>query len=143
MVCMYCGDDTQVVNSRLQRRSNQIWRRRKCRACRAVFSSLEAVDFTTSLSLATSQNIGSSGKVKTRLQPFSRDILFVSILDSCRHRKTAVGDATALTSTILGRILPLIHDGVIDRNDLIVIVAETLKRFDKAAHVYYAAYHPI
>lgn len=134
MVCIYCGSGTQVVNSRLQRRSNQVWRRRKCLVCSSTFSSLEAADLLLSLSYRTSQNA---------LHPFSRDILFISIYESCKHRKNAVSDANALTATILGRLRPYMKDAVIERQDVINTTQQILKRFDRAAATFYAAYHPL
>jgi len=132
MVCIYCGKDTQVINSRLQRRSNQIWRRRKCLNCKSVFTSQEAVDLPKSLSFRTSQNA---------LQPFSRDILFISIFEACKHRKHAIVDASGLTDTVLGRLRPYMTDAVIDSAQVIKTTLAVLKRFDKAASVFYAAYH--
>src|SRR4051812_1815954 len=113
MVCIYCNGSTQVINSRLQRRVNQTWRRRKCLKCNGVFTSLEGVDFSSSLSFRASHNRSKVQPSTTSLQPFQRDILFASILDSCKHRKDAVSDATALTGTILGRLRPHMQDAVI------------------------------
>jgi transcriptional repressor NrdR len=142
MVCIYCSGDTQVINSRLQRRANQVWRRRHCLKCKSVFTSSEGVDLSKSLSFRTSQNTSVSNKPVTVIEPFQRDILFASILDSCKHREAAVSDATALTGTILGRLRPYMKAAVIDREAVIKVTRETLKRFDKAAAVQYAAYHP-
>jgi transcriptional regulator NrdR family protein len=143
MVCIYCSSDTQVINSRLQRRANQTWRRRKCVKCKSVFTSLEGADYASSLTFRTSQNNDASAKAKAALQPFQRDVLFVSILESCKHRKTATQDATALTDTILGRLRPHMTNAVLDRTDVIKTALPILKRFDKAAGVHYRAYHPL
>ena len=143
MVCIYCGKETHVINSRLQRRSNQIWRRRKCHECKSIFTSLEGADLALSVSFRRSQNTNIKGTTATSLEPFRRDILFLSILESCKHRKTAVEDATALTGTILSRLRPLMTGAVIDRIDLDTITLPILERFDRAAAVHYAAFHPI
>lgn len=140
MVCLYCQSETSVVNSRLQRRANQVWRRRKCQVCKSVFSTLESADLSLSLSFRTSQN---SHNNKTSLQPFQRDILFASILDSCKHRKTPVSDATALTGTILGRLRPHMTGAIVDRDQVVKTCLQILKRFDKAAAVHYQAFHPL
>ena len=139
MVCIYCGKDTKVINSRLQRRANQVWRRRKCLTCNSVFSSLEASDLSLSLSFRTSH----ISPNRTYLQPFQRDVLFMSILDSCKHRKTAVSDATALTGTVLSKLRPLMTGAVIDREEVVKTTYQILKRFDKAASVQYLAFHPL
>jgi transcriptional regulator NrdR family protein len=143
MVCIYCSEETQVVNSRLQRRSNQTWRRRRCLGCESVFTTLEGADYASSLSFRTSQNTGKIGTSKTSLCSFQRDILFVSILESCKHRKTATEDATALTGTVLGRLRPLMTGAIIDRDDVVTITLSVLKKFDRAAAVHYAAFHPL
>ena len=132
MVCIYCGSATRVINSRLQKRVNHVWRRRSCPNCKAVFTSIEAADLASSLSFATSHN---------EAQPFSRDRLFISLYDSLRHRPSAFDDATALTATILSKVTPRAKSAVVPRALLIQTTIETLKHFDKAAYVSYAAFH--
>jgi hypothetical protein len=78
------------------------------------------------------------------LEPFQRDILFVSVLDSLRHRNTATGDATALTDTVLRDVSTCRDsDGTINRDKLVTLVATVLTRFDHAAGVHYRAFHPV
>jgi transcriptional repressor NrdR len=135
MVCTYCGGPTSVVNSRHQKRANQVWRRRRCDNCQSVVTTVEGLDYAASLSIKTGTGA---------LRPFQRDILFISVYDSLRHRKTAVSDAEALTATIL-RELPrtFTAERAVDRAELIRLVVSTLQRFDKAAAVQYAAFHPL
>jgi transcriptional repressor NrdR len=135
MVCTYCGGQTAVVNSRHQKRANQVWRRRRCLACNSIVTTVEGLDFTASISLKTAASV---------LEPFQRDILFISVYESLRHRKTAVADAEALTATIL-RALPTCFnkDRSVERSKLVSLVATTLQRFDKAAAVQYQAFHPL
>lgn len=132
MVCVYCESDTKVVNSRLQKKANQVWRRRKCLNCHAIFTTLEWVDASQAISI----------RRKRQFEPFSRDILLLSVYDSLRHRKTAMQDATELTKTIIGRLHPLISNAAINRDDLVKITAEILDRFDKVAATHYKAFHP-
>lgn len=135
MVCYYCGGDTSVINSRPQKRSNRVWRRRRCDACANVVSTLEAVDYEASLSFRPK---------KGPLEPFQRDRLFVSVLDSLKHRKTAVSDATALTDAALAKLMVCMDSsGAIDRDSLTFQVQLLLHRFDPAAGVHYAAFHPV
>ena len=132
MNCVYCNSDTKVVNSRLQKKANQVWRRRECKNCRAVFTSLEGVVTSQALMLLESG----------RLEPFYRDKLFLSIHDSLKHRKTALSDATALTDTILGKLYKnSIKDAVINKKSLVETTANTLKHFDNAAFTHYKAFH--
>ena len=134
MVCIYCGNKAEVTNSRLQRKSNAVWRRRRCTVCHAVFTSTERIAYESSLAV---------GYGTSHITPFARDLLFLSIYDACKHRKTGVADASAITETVLGKLLQLnTQDGVIPRDALVTIVSETLKRFDTAASVHYLAYHP-
>ena len=79
----------------------------------------------------------------THVTPFSRDILFTSLYDSLRHRKTAINDATALTVTVIAKLLGQIHSAEIDRDAIATETKAVLQRFDKAAAVHYAAYHPL
>jgi transcriptional repressor NrdR len=132
MVCVYCSSETQVINSRHQKKANQVWRRRKCLQCGAIFTTIEATDTTQALRL----------RRKTRLEPFSRDTLLLSVYDSLKHRRTASTDATGLTTTILGLLYPLATETVIERDVVVELVTQVLKRFDKAAAVHYQAFHP-
>jgi transcriptional repressor NrdR len=132
MVCIYCRHETQVVNSRHQKKANQVWRRRRCVECSAVFSTLEAPDTTQALRVMKS----------TGLEPFSRDNLLLSIYDSLKHRKTAMSDATALTSTVIIQLFPLIKQAVVDREEIVQVTSEVLRRFDKVAATHYRAFHP-
>lgn len=133
MVCPYCAQETSVVNSRPQKRTNSIWRRRRCQHCGAVFTSTEHIDLEKSLVVSS----------HTRLTPFLRDNLLLSVHDSLGHRKTALRDATALTDTIIARLLPLADNGILLREQIVTITTTTLEHFDTPASVQYAAYHPL
>ncbi|HEY4160649.1 MAG TPA: hypothetical protein VGM08_01160 [Candidatus Saccharimonadales bacterium] len=132
MVCVYCGGHTQVANSRPQKRLRQVWRRRSCTDCGAIFTTNEAVDFSTSLVVR-----GSAGGV----QPFSRDQLLVSILQAVGHREAPIDDAGALTATITGKLLHTTKTADLTRADIVAAALQVLKHFDQAAAVQYAAYH--
>ena len=133
MVCILCGSKTQVINSRPQKRLNQVWRRRQCLSCQTVFTSEESV------------NYGASWVIKVKnsgLQPFSRDKLFLSLYNSCRHRPTALSDASALTDTVVKRLLDVVdQNGGLEDSAIARTVQVALNRFDKAASSHYAAYH--
>ena len=133
MVCIYCGSRTQVINSRPQKRLNHIWRRRECTACRAVFTTSEIPDLLKSL-------LVKQGK---HLKPFSRDKLFLSLYRSLQHRKQATNDASCLTDTVLSKIMPHIHNGVISNEQIVSVSLLVLKNFDKPAATHYLAFHPL
>jgi len=133
MVCVYCSGETQVVNSRPQKRSNQVWRRRQCQRCNSVFSTLEAADYGS---------VWRVRRVTGSLEPFSRDKLLLSLFVSCQHRKTALEDAAGLTETVITKIGEHAKDAVISCRDIAQVAQVALNRFDKAASSHYAAYHP-
>jgi transcriptional repressor NrdR len=133
MVCVYCGSTTRTVNSRHQKRLNQVWRRRRCTECGAIFTTLEAVDTNLALGLRSG----------THFEPFSRDKLLLSVHDSLKHRKTALEDALALTGTIMSRLYPHVQDASLSREILIKTALDVLTHFDKAAATHYQAFHPI
>lgn len=133
MVCIYCGNSTQVTNSRLQKRSNQVWRRRRCQTCKSTFTTRESADLSTSLAVTYSA---------TDIRPFSRDTLLMSIYDCCRHRPSAIDDATHLTQTIISCFIKQ-NNGTISRSAIVETCIDTLKRFDSTAATIYSAYHPL
>jgi len=133
MVCLYCSGKTQVINSRLQKRSNSVWRRRQCRVCRTIFSTQETAQY------------GAAWLVKTttgQLHPFQRDKLFLSLYTSCRHRPTALTDAGALTDTVINTMAKSATTaGVLSSSAIKQAVQVALNRFDKSASVHYSAFH--
>lgn len=129
MICPYCNGDTKVSNSRPSKKYPEVWRRRKCKRCANIWTTREYIDLSTSHQVRTRHK---------RLQAFSRDVLFLSVLDSLAHRKTALSDATALTDTILTRILAQ-KEAIIEITYLINITAEVLYRFDRTASAVYKA----
>lgn len=133
MVCIYCSGSTKVINSRHQKRPNRVWRRRKCTTCGNVWSTIETVDYA--LALAVQQPSGA-------VEPFLREKLFISIYESCKHRSSALEDAEALTSTVIGKLLGSVQNASLPRHIIISTAAGVLKNFDRTAQVHYTAYHP-
>ncbi|HKR82211.1 MAG TPA: hypothetical protein VJR27_04400 [Candidatus Saccharimonadales bacterium] len=78
-----------------------------------------------------------------KLYPFSRDALFLSIYEACKHRPRAIIEAGALVETIMSLALKALPDGFVDRDTLAQITYEVLGRFDSVAANVYAAYHPL
>ncbi len=134
MVCIYCGSKTRVTNSRAQKRSNGIWRRRQCLGCKAVFTSVEQADLGKSMVVTYPSGAFSA---------FQRDRLLLDIHEAVRHRKTAQIDATALTDTVVGQVLSVSTHGSIERSQIIAIARQVLAAFDHAAATHYTAYHPL
>ena len=132
MVCIHCGSETHVFNSRHQKRLNQVWRRRRCSTCGAVFSTNEIADYSAALLVRDP---------KGHISPLLRDKLFLSLLKSCQHRKTAITDAGGLTDTIIAKLVPQAIDSALDSTIIMQTVQVALNRFDKASSVHYQAFH--
>jgi transcriptional regulator NrdR family protein len=133
MVCIYCNAETQVVNSRPQKRLNQVWRRRKCLHCHALFSTQEKVSYQDSWRVKTTAGA---------LTPFLKNKLFLSLHKSCGHRKQSIEDATALTDTVISLLRTQTSQGLLETTDIAFTAYEVLNNFDKAAAVHYQAFHP-
>jgi transcriptional regulator NrdR family protein len=134
MVCIYCGAATQVTNSRLQKRNNQVWRRRACTACYNTFTTHEKADLSTSLAVQYSIR---------DIRPFSRDTLYISLYESCKHRPAAITDADGLTQTVIALLRPHIAGATVHRDVIVTTATAVLKRFDATAAAVYAAFHKL
>lgn len=131
MLCIYCEGETSVTNSRKQKRNNQIWRRRKCEACGAVFTSHEAIDLSSALMV-------DSG----RSAPFVSDIIFTEALLALQDRKDCYLAAREVTSTVIRELLKLPGVPRIEPKQISQATAKVLKRLDKRAYLRYLAEHP-
>jgi transcriptional repressor NrdR len=135
MVCIYCGHETQVTNSRPRSRQPSVWRRRECLECRAQFSTGELPDYASSF--VVRQLDGS-------LTPFERDELFLSLYRSLGHRPAdALVAGSALTATVIAKVLRSRDhgDSAIAVNTIAAKAYQTLYRFDPLAAAQYKAYH--
>ncbi len=132
MVCVYCGADTKVNNSRLQKRSNQVWRRRQCLACKAVFTTHEAIDLPTTLL------VDSGGRMK----PFLPDLLFTEVLLALQDRKQPYEAAREVTSTVIKNLLKLPDKPLFQPSQISRETAVVLSRLDRRSWLRYAAEHP-
>ncbi len=144
MICIYCQTDLMVSNSRPQKSRNQTWRRRLCKGCAAVFTTVEAIDLSQSLTLSAGST-GRKGFQNAKVdpsQPFSRDRLFISIYESLRHRPTAASDARGLSDTIVALLIKQSDHGSLPVHAVTATTLKVLRRFDQAAATHYAAFHP-
>jgi transcriptional repressor NrdR len=132
MVCVYCGHETKVTNSRLQKRSNQVWRRRQCEACKAVFTTHEAIDLSQTLLVG-------SGASR---HPFLPDRLYSDLLEALQDRKDRYIAAREVTSTIIQKLQKNTNGPLFSTKLISKTAAEILKRFDKRAYLRYTAEHP-
>jgi transcriptional repressor NrdR len=132
MVCIYCGAKTQVSNSRLQKRANQVWRRRFCSRCKAVFTTHESVDLSSTLL------VDSNGSMK----PFVPDMLFTEVLLALQDRKDCYLAAREVTNTVIKQLLKLAEKPVYKPKQISSAAGAVLKRLDKRAWLRFAAEHP-
>lgn len=132
MVCLYCHSKTKIINSRHQKQNNQTWRRRRCTACSAIFTTEERP------LMAKAFMIESNGI----LTPFERDKLYLSIHRSLGHRSGAISEASHLVNSIIAKLLPLLVNASLDKQTIKLTASTALKHFDKAAYTHYLAYHP-
>lgn len=133
MVCYKCGGETAVLNSRPQKRANQVWRRRQCTLCDTIFTTTETVDYAKSLLVRTGTN--------KQLVPFERDRLLMSLYKSLGHRDIALTDASGLCATIIAKVAPSATNNVIEARHIAETALVALNRFDKLAAQHYAAFH--
>jgi transcriptional regulator NrdR family protein len=112
-----------------------VWRRRACKVCGGQFTTTEVPDYPTALVVASQD--------AKEMRPFNRDKLFMSLHRSLGHRISALDDATALTSTVIGRLLNKKEapNGALGLQRIAHTSYEVLKRFDPLAAHTYKAYH--
>jgi transcriptional repressor NrdR len=130
MVCPYCKKDSQVTNSRHQKRSNSVWRRRKCLGCGAIWTSLERPDYATVWLVRKGKH----------LTDFRAETLLISLYEALKHRKSADIDAKYICDTVIAKLnnkklaeLPV---------ELITHTSyDILRRYDKVAAGLYNATH--
>lgn len=132
MVCIYCGGETKVTNSRVQRRNNQVWRRRECLACQSVFTTHEAIELESSLSVIK----------KGVNTPFLPDLLLQELMTASQHRKDVHTASREVLGTIVRKLLTLPQKPQFQPADISKVTAGVLKRFDRQAYLRYLADHP-
>ncbi len=130
MVCYYCKSETSVINSRLQKKSNNVWRRRKCLSCGQYFTTIESADLSQIILVEDSS---------TNLEPFRRDKLFLSLITCLDHTKNPFDSAKSLTDTIISKILLSKADTKISTDYIKYLTIPVIARFDKLAADKYAS----
>lgn len=132
MKCLYCGGQTEVTNSRHQKRSNQVWRRRQCKRCKAVFTSHEALELSSALFVQS----------RASTKPFLPDKLYTEVLLALQDRPNCYSEARELTGTIIQKLLKIGDKPYLQPKQISQASAEVLKRFNKRAWMRYATEHP-
>jgi transcriptional repressor NrdR len=131
MVCIYCGGDTKVTNSRLQKRNNQVWRRRQCLSCESVFTTHEQIELQSALSVTRNG----------RTEAFQPGLLLNELVISLSHRKDVYTASEELLGAIVRKLLTLPQKPLFKTSDISKITGDILKRFDRRAYLRYTADH--
>jgi transcriptional repressor NrdR len=132
MVCVFCAGETQVTNSRHQKRNNNVWRRRHCLVCDSIFTTIEAPDYSSVFRI----------NVNGDFKPFLTDLLYTEVLLALSDRKQAYMDAREVTNTIIKSLVALPASPLFIPSDISKVTAAVLQRFDRRAWHRYAAEHP-
>jgi len=111
-----------VSNSRIQKRNNQIWRRRACLDCGTTFTTHELA-FLPDLFM-----VDKSGA----LTPFEPSKLLIDLSDALKHRQDRYVASRELTAIIINKFRSSIEDKpVLSARDIAKTTADTLRHFDK------------
>ncbi len=133
MVCPFClHKKTEVYNTRKSTKLNQLWRRRRCLACKRQFTTYESIGIEHIISVTT------NGRGAL---PFSKAKLTLDLLKACDHRHDDA--AYWLAETIAQKLITLARakNGLVTLADITEICLKTLKLFDATAFVKYLSYH--
>jgi transcriptional repressor NrdR len=133
MVCAYCGGGTEVVNSRHQKRNNQVWRRRRCLICGGVFTTHEAADLSRVLMVEDQNGVP---------RPFLPDLLHAELLLAMQDRKDRYVASREVLGTIVRQLVRSPSHPLFQPTEISKTTAKVLKRFDQRTHLRYVAEHP-
>ena len=95
MVCPRCLQKTEVSNSRPQGPGFATWRRRRCRSCRAVFSTSERI---------LTESVAALKAADGSLSPLRRSDIYASCLKALEGLEDAPERAERLSQTVLDKL---------------------------------------
>lgn len=133
MVCILCDSKTKTSNTRTMSRGYQKWRRHTCLRCSAVFTTREVADM--SISYRFQQLDGT-------LVAFSRDAVFLSILDAVRHLPENISIAGELTATIIAQIQDQ-KRLLVTRENVIEACTDALRHYNLGSSQIYRSQHQL
>jgi transcriptional repressor NrdR len=131
MLCPFCSKDTEVINSRPQKRTNGVWRRRHCYGCARIFTTVEKADLEASVRVQ---------KRSGDLEPLSEAKLMISLYKALEHHKNAPDMAFELTQTVIKSVMRFTSEPLIPSSAIAFEVVSTLKNFDAAAAIRYQSF---
>lgn len=132
MFCINCfHKNTNVTNSRPHKKQPSVWRRRQCKACGVIFTTVERPSLTDNKPIHLV-----SGEVET----FNLGKLILSIAAAFSHTpKAAEYNALWLAQTVEDTLST--EREVITPDDIEATTHQVLKRFDELAAIQYAVKH--
>ena len=107
-----------------------MWRRRKCTACSAIWTSLERPE------ASTVWRVQQNG----HLLSFSYETLYISLYEALKHKKTAVQDAKHLTDTVMQK-LTANKKAILSTELITQTTYDILRRYNKLAAELYKTTH--
>ncbi len=129
MKCPFCGgEDTQVIDSRVNDEGNSIRRRRRCASCEKRFTTYETAD------LQLPQVVKQNGN----REEFSRDKLRLSFTRALHKRPVPTEYVDRAIDHIVQDVLSRGEREIIAR-ELGERVMQELKRLDKVAYIRFAS----
>ncbi|MEK7471676.1 MAG: ATP cone domain-containing protein [Patescibacteria group bacterium] len=131
MVCPFCSQETEVINSRPQKRTNGVWRRRHCYGCERIFTTVEKADLEASVRVM---------KRSGNLEPLSEAKLMISLYRALEHHKNAPEMALELSQAVVKSCLRFTTEPIVPSSAIAHQVIIVLKRFDAAAAIRYKSF---
>jgi transcriptional repressor NrdR len=135
MICHKClHTRTRVTNSRVHKKTAQVWRRRYCEKCGSTFTTYER--------LALSDEITVKNK-NGEIQPFNSGILIIDLFDALERSDTnPAANAYWLARSIEDDIAVFQADPI-TTDRIKQLSHDTLSRFNTLAGIQYAAKHKL
>lgn len=128
MRCPKCGgDNTRVIDSRMQETSNAIKRRRECRSCGYRFTTFERCEDPIEV-------VKSTGA----MQPFDRNKLLVGLMRATSKRDIDINRLNALIDDIERELRSRTKTSVTS-HEIGDMVLKRLEKIDKVAYIRFAS----
>ena len=134
MICINCSNETKVTNSRPHKKTPSVWRRRQCKSCGTLFTTMEIV--------ADNAYMFRVVKAGTPAADFGLPRLMMSIVASLSHRPphAAADEAYWLAQTVAQNIQATATD-TISSEALAQEAWTVVSHFDATAGIQYGARH--
>lgn len=127
MVCINCSyEDTRVINSRANKKTPRIWRRRTCPQCHYTFTTHEIVAQDDYLYVET--------------EPFSIAKLTISLFPYLTQDDSPEETAYWLAQTVAEKLI-MKHKRSVDRTTLLETTHAVLGRYSPAAAIAYGLHY--